>query len=55
MDTLYTCWDTITHFKAKSVQLLGLMNSATKLRAYLKKVYSGALQSWRSSGWLLGL
>ena len=30
MDTLYTCWDNITHYKTKSVNFLGLMDSATK-------------------------
>ena len=29
MDTLYTFWDNITHYKTESV--LGLMNSATKV------------------------
>ena len=31
MDTLYTFWDSITHYKAESVHFLGLMNSATKI------------------------
>ena len=31
MDTLYTFWDNITHYKTKSVHFLGLMNSATKI------------------------
>ena len=31
MDTLYTFGDSITHSKNKSVDFLGLMNSATKL------------------------
>ena len=30
MDTLYTVWDNITHYKTKSVHFLGLMNSASK-------------------------
>ena len=30
VDTLYTCWDNITHYKTKSVHFLVLMNSATK-------------------------
>ena len=30
MDTLYTCWDIITHYKTESVYFGGLMNSATK-------------------------
>ena len=30
MDTLYTCWDHITHCKTESVDFLGLLNSATK-------------------------
>ena len=30
MDTLYTFWDNITHYKTESVHFLGLMNSATK-------------------------
>ena len=31
MDTLYTFWDNLTHYKAESVHFLGLMNSATKI------------------------
>ena len=31
MDTLYTFWGNITHYKAESVHFLGLMNSATKI------------------------
>ena len=30
MDTLYTFWDNIAHYKTESVDFLGLMNSATK-------------------------
>ena len=30
MDTLYTFWDDVTHYKTESVHFLGLMNSATK-------------------------
>ena len=30
MDTLYTFWGNITHYKTGSVYFLGLMNSATK-------------------------
>ena len=30
MDTLYTFWDNITHYKTKGVHFLGLMNSATR-------------------------
>ena len=30
MDTLFTFWDDITHYKTKSVHFLGLMNSAFK-------------------------
>ena len=30
VDTLYTFWDHITHYKTESVHFLGLMNSATK-------------------------
>ena len=32
MDTLYTFWDNIAHYKTKSVHFWWLMNSATKLR-----------------------
>ena len=32
MDTLYTFWDSITHYKTESVHFLGLMNSATRSR-----------------------
>ena len=31
MDTLYTFWDKITHYKTESVHFWGLMNSATKV------------------------
>ena len=31
VDTLCTCWDNLSHYKTKSVDFLGLMNSATKL------------------------
>ena len=31
MDTLYTFWDNITHYKTESVDFWGLMNSATKI------------------------
>ena len=34
MDTLYTFWDNITHYKTESVHFLGLMNSATKNGSY---------------------
>ena len=30
MDTLYTFWDNITHYKTESVHFLALMNSAPK-------------------------
>ena len=30
MDTLYTFWGNITHYKTESVYFLGLMNSATR-------------------------
>ena len=30
MDTLYTFWVNITHYKTESVHFWGLMNSATK-------------------------
>ena len=32
MDTLYTFWDNIIHYKTESAHVLGLMNSATKRR-----------------------
>ena len=32
VDTLYTCWDIITHYETKSVDFGGLMNSATTCR-----------------------
>ena len=32
MDALYTFRDNITHYRTKSVNFLGLMNSATKFR-----------------------
>ena len=30
MDTLYTFWDNITHYKTESVYFLGLINSAIR-------------------------
>ena len=30
VDTLYTFWDNVTHYKTGSIHFLGLMNSATK-------------------------
>ena len=33
MDTLYTFGDSSTHYKIESGHFLGLMNSATKIRA----------------------
>ena len=32
MDTLYTFWDNITHYRTESVHFWGLINSATKFR-----------------------
>ena len=37
MDALYTFWDSITHYKTKSVHFFGLMNSATKLGKLLSQ------------------
>ena len=34
MDTLYTFWDNITHYKTESVHFWGLMTSATKNLAF---------------------
>ena len=34
MDTLYTFWVNITHYKTDSVHFLGLMNSANKIVTY---------------------
>ena len=36
MDTLYTFGDNSTHDKAESVNVLGLMNSATREVGYLE-------------------
>ena len=36
VDTLCTSWDNITHYKTKSVNFLGLMNSATKVLRWVK-------------------
>ena len=41
MDTRYTFWDNITHYKAESVHFGGLKNSATKARA-LVSIYISA-------------
>ena len=44
MDTLYTFGDNSTHYKTESVNLLGLMNPATKLDCLgLQRVSTGAL------------
>ena len=43
MDTLYTFWENITHYKTESVHFLGLMNSATKLWRW---GYDGPSGSW---------
>ena len=40
MDTLYTFWDNITHYKTESVNVLGLMNSATQFQNPLTKAYA---------------
>ena len=32
MDTLYTFWDNSTHYKTESVNFLGLVNSATRIK-----------------------
>ena len=37
MDTLYTFWDSITHYRTKSVHFLRLMNSATTSITLLSK------------------
>ena len=34
MDTLYTSWENIMHYKIKSVHFGGLLNSATKFRVW---------------------
>ena len=31
MDTLYTFWDNISHYKTESVNFEGLLNAATKI------------------------
>ena len=36
MDTLYTYWDNLTHYKTESVDFWGLMNSTTKLELRLQ-------------------
>ena len=41
MDTRYTFWDNITHYKTESVHFGGLKNSATKARA-LVSIYISA-------------
>ena len=45
MDTLYTFWDNIAHYKTKSVHIVGPMNSATKVRVPMK-VVQGFVQSF---------
>ena len=49
MDTLYTFWDNITHYKTESVHFLRLMNSANKrrfLRALSRVLAKQALQAF---------
>ena len=41
MDTFYTFWDNITHYKTERVHFWGLMNSATKIRVPLRAPFSG--------------
>ena len=54
MDTLYTFWDNITHYRTESVHFLGLMNSATKGSFGIKGC--GDLASgFRIQGWDLRL
>ena len=40
VDTLYTFWDNTTHYRTKSVHILGHMNSATKKRATSPKPHT---------------
>ena len=48
MDTLYTFWESITHHKTKSVHFLGLVNSATKERAFAA-ILDGSVVTWGSA------
>ena len=43
MDTLYTFWDNITHYRTESVHFWGLMNSATKVSKVMIGVISGVI------------
>ena len=47
VDTLYTFWDNITHYKTKSVHFLGLMNSATKGLFRRGRIEFGGCITWR--------
>ena len=38
MDTLYTFWENITHYKTDSVHFWGLRHSATKVFGFLEEV-----------------
>ena len=44
MDTLYTFWDNITHYKTESVNFLGL-NSATEIGCWLR-YWGFDFQAW---------
>ena len=54
MDTLYTFWDNITHYKTKSVHFWGLMNSATKIRVvrtYTCKIRGPSKYGYKYPNW----
>ena len=50
MDTLYTFWDKITHYKPESVYFWGLMNLATKLVSLFLVVVSVSFLKQTSAG-----
>ena len=53
MDTLYTFRDNITHYETESVHFWGLMNSATKFRAYrLCRAYNYRVYRVSGSGFI---
>ena len=51
MDTLYPFWHNVTHYKTKSVHLLGLMNSATEEHKH--KHFTGISLPYRAT-WIRG-
>ena len=50
MDTLYTFWDSLTHYKTESVHFLKLMNSALRLLVSPAVALSKSKDSYTADG-----